>query len=58
VAGIRFPSNVEVLLRVFWKLFEKESQKRVDILASCDCVTDRVTAVGVANIDWLVEEDH
>jgi hypothetical protein len=58
VTCIRFPGNVEVLLRVFWELLEKESEKCIDVLASCDGVADRATTVRVADIDGLIEEDH
>jgi len=58
MAGVGFSSNVEVLLRVFWELLEEESEECVDILASCDSVTDGTSAIRVADIDWLIEEDH
>ena len=31
---------MEILLCIFWELLEEESEKRVDILRGCDCVTD------------------
>jgi hypothetical protein len=57
MACIRFSSNVEVLLRVFWELLEKESKECIDVFTRCNGVADRATTVRVANIDWLVEED-
>ena len=38
VTGIRFSSNMEVLMRILWELLEEEGKEGVDILASCDCV--------------------
>lgn len=58
VASIGLSSNVEVLLRVFRELLEEEREQSIDIFASSNGITDRRTAVGVANIDRLVKEDH
>jgi hypothetical protein len=58
MACVGFSSNVEVLLRVFWELLEKESQECVDILASCNGVANRATTVRVPYINWLIEENH
>jgi hypothetical protein len=58
MAGVGLSSNVEVLLRVFWELLEKECEQCVDILASCNSVADRATTIRVANIDWLIEENY
>ncbi len=58
MAGVGLSSNVEVLLRVFWELLEKESEQCVDVLSSCDSVADRATTVRVADIDWLIEENY
>jgi hypothetical protein len=48
---------VEVLLGVLGELLEEEGEKGVDILASRPGVADGLAAVGVADIDGLVEED-
>lgn len=40
VTGIRFSSNVEVLLCVLGELLEEESEKSINILASSNCVAD------------------
>ena len=45
VAGIRFSSNVEVLLGILWELLEEESEKSVDILSGGNSVANRSTAV-------------
>jgi len=58
VAGVRFSSNVEVLLRVLWELLEEESKECVNILSSSNGIADRATAVRIAHVDWLIEEDH
>ena len=58
VASIRLSSNVEVLLRVLWELLEEERQERVDVLTGCDGVGDGGAGVGVADVDWLVQEDN
>lgn len=58
VASVGLSGNVEVLLRVFRELLEEEREQSIDILASSNGITDRRTAVGVANIDRLVKEDH
>lgn len=58
MAGVGLSSNVEVLLRVFWELLEKESEECVDVLASCDSVADGASAIRIANIDWLIKKDH
>jgi hypothetical protein len=48
---------VEVLLGVLGELLKEESQEGIDILAGGRSVADRAAAVGVANVDGLVEED-
>lgn len=58
VAGVRLSSNVEVLLGVLGELVEEEGKKGIDVLASSDSVAHGATAVRVANIDGLVEEDN
>jgi len=58
VACIRFPGNVEVLLRVLWELLEEESEECIDVLASRNGIAHGAAAVGVADIDGLIEEDH
>ena len=57
VTSIRLSSNVEVLLSVLGELLEEERQERVDVLTGCDGVGDGGAGVGVADVDWLVEED-
>jgi len=58
MASIRFSGNMEVLLCVFRELLEEKGQESVDILASSDSVANRAATVGVADVDWLVEEDN
>lgn len=58
VASIRFSSNMEVLLRILRELLEEESKQGVNVLASSNRVANSVVAVGVANVDRLVQEDH
>ena len=49
---------MEVLVSVFGELFEKQSEKGVDVFAGGDRVRDRGAAVGKTGVDWLVQEDH
>jgi hypothetical protein len=49
---------VEVLLRVLWKLLEEQRQQSVDILASRNSVANGVAAVGVSNVNGLIEENN
>ena len=58
MACIRFTRNVEVLLRIFWELLEEEGEECIDVLASRNGIAHGAAAVGVADIDGLVEEDH
>ena len=58
MASVGFSSNVEVLLCVFWELLEKESEECIDVFSSCNGVADRSATVRVADIDWLIEENH
>lgn len=58
VASIRLSSNMEVLLRVLWKLLEEERQESVDVLAGCNGVGDGGAGVGVSDVDGLIEEDN
>lgn len=48
---------MEVLSRILGELVEEECEKGVDVLASSDSVADGATAVGVADVDRLVQED-
>lgn len=48
---------MEVLLRVLRELLEEEGKKGIYILSCGNSVADRATAVGVADVDRLVEED-
>ncbi len=48
---------MEVLLRVFWELFEKQCKESIYVFASCNRVADRPTTVRVSYIDRLVKED-
>lgn len=57
VASVGLSGNVEILLGVLWELLEEEGQKGVDVLARCNGVGDAGSRVGVADINWLVEED-
>ena len=57
VTCIRLASNVKVLLCVLWELLEEKRQKSVDILAGSDCVADAASAIGVPNINGLIEEN-
>jgi hypothetical protein len=36
VASIRFTSNMEVLLSIFWELLEEEGEESIYVLASSD----------------------
>ena len=58
VAGIRFSSDVEILLGVLGELVEEERKESIDILAGSNSVADRATAVGVTDVDRLVKEDN
>lgn len=58
VARIGFACDMEVLLRILWKLLEKEGEKSVDVLSSSNSVANRVSTVREPNIDGLVEEDN
>lgn len=58
MTSIGFTGNVEVLLGILGELFEEEGKQGIDVLASSDRVTDSRVAVGVTDIDRLVEEDH
>ena len=58
VTGVRLASNVEVLLGVLGELVEEEGEKGVDVLASSNGVANGTAAVGVADVDGLVEEDN
>lgn len=57
VSTIRLSGNVEVLSRILGELVEEEREKGVNVLASSDSVADGATAVGVADVDRLVQED-
>lgn len=57
VTGVRLSGDVEVLLRVFGELREEKGHQGVNILAGCDSVANRATAVRVSDVDRLVEED-
>lgn len=57
VASVGLASDVEVLLGVLGELLEEQGQQSIDVLASSDGVTDTAAAVGVANVDGLVQED-
>jgi len=48
---------MEVLLRVLWELLEEERKESINVLAGCDSVADRATAVRVSDIDWLIKEN-
>lgn len=45
VTGIRFTSNVEILLRILWELFEEKGKQGVDIFSGRNCVADGVPTV-------------
>lgn len=45
VPRIGFASNMEVLLRIFGKLFEEESKESVNILARSNGIADRAATV-------------
>lgn len=49
---------MKILLRVLGELLEEQSQEGVNVGSCCDCIRDRSARVRVANIDWLIEEDH
>ena len=58
MTGVRFASNVEVLFRVLWELFEEECEKGVDILAGSNGGGDGASAVRESNVDWLIKENY
>lgn len=57
VTRIRLASNVEVLLCVLWELLEEKRQKSVDIFAGSDGIADAASAIGVPNVDGLIEKN-
>lgn len=57
MTGVRFSGNVEILMSVFWKLFEKKREKGIYIFSGSDCVADGAAAVRETSVDRLIEED-
>lgn len=45
MSGIRFTSNMEILMSVLRKLLEEEGEKGIDVLASGNSVTNGAPAV-------------
>lgn len=58
MSRIGFTCNMEVLLGILRKLLEEQRKKGINILSSSNCIADRVTTVGVPNVDWLIEENN
>lgn len=59
VASVRFTSNVELVLDELRELLEEELQEDEHILGGSSGGVDLVTlSVGVADADWLVQENH
>lgn len=48
---------MEVLLRVLRELLKEEGEECVYVLSGSNGVADRAAAVGVADVDGLIEED-
>jgi hypothetical protein len=48
---------VEVLLRILGELLEEEGEECIYVLSCSNGVADRATAVGITDVDGLVEED-
>ena len=57
VARIRFSCDMELLRCILRVLFKEEGEESVNVLSGSNCVADAATAVGIANIDRLVEEN-
>lgn len=57
MTGIRFASNVEILLGILRELVEEEAEKGIYVLSGSHGVADGASAVRVANVDGLVKED-
>ena len=58
MSSIRLPGNMKILVGVLRKLLEEKREQSVHILASSDSIADRASAVGVARVDRLIEEDY
>ena len=58
VACVGLAGDVEVLRGVFGELLEEEGEQGVDVLACRDRVGHAAAAVGVADVDGLVQEDY
>ena len=57
MTSIGFTRDVEALFRVLGELLEEKGKQGVDVLAGSNRVADRAAAVGVTDIDGLVDED-
>ena len=57
MASIRLASNMEVLLRILWKLLEEKSKECIHVLARCHCVAHGTATVRITDIHRLVKED-
>lgn len=57
VTSIGLAGNVEVLLGILRELLEEQRQKGIDVLACSHGVADSLAAVGIANVDGLVQKD-
>ena len=58
MSTVRFTCNMEILGGILRELFEEQGEECVNILARSNCIADRLAAVGIANIDRLVEENY
>jgi len=56
VTSIRFASNVEILLGIFWELLEEESKERIDILACSNSVAYGSATIRESDVDGLIEK--
>lgn len=54
--SIGLASNVEVLVRILWELFEEQSEEGIDVFASSYRVANTAATVGIADINRLVQE--
>lgn len=58
MTSVRFTRDMEALFRVLGELLEEEGKQGVYVLASSNRIADRAAAVGVADIDGLIDENN
>ena len=58
--AITLCSDMEWLRRIFRESVQKQLQERVDVFTGCRGVGNccAIVSIGIANIDWLVEENN